>query len=125
MQWKESQESLKPWNKLRKHITGIAKTAILRNTIINYNFFFFSVCEFRKYTRYLRQTCIDEPNKGEFPILSITVYSKASRYTASSYTDLDNARFWIGSKKIWDAQIYVVETLNCTLGFLMILLLPY
>ena len=43
-----------------------------------------------------------------------TDYSKALRYTASSCTDLDNARFWIGSKKIWDARIYVVKTLNCT-----------
>ena len=33
-------------------------------------------------------------------------YSEASRYTASSCTDLDNARFWIGSKKIWDARIF-------------------
>ena len=29
------------------------------------------------------------------------MYSKASRYTASSCTDLDNARFWIRSKKNW------------------------
>ena len=41
-------------------------------------------------------------------------YSKASRYTASSCTDLDNARFCIGSKKIWDARIYVVKTLSST-----------
>ena len=38
------------------------------------------------------------------------LYSKASRYTASSCTDLDNARFWIGSKNIWDAHF-----LNCYL----------
>ena len=31
-------------------------------------------------------------------------YSKASRYTASRRTDLDNARFWIGSKNTWDAR---------------------
>ena len=41
-------------------------------------------------------------------------YSKALRYTASSCTDLDNAHFWIGSKKNWDAWIYVVKTLSCT-----------
>ena len=41
-------------------------------------------------------------------------YSKASRYTASSCTDLDNARFWIGSKKNWDERIYVVKTLSST-----------
>ena len=28
------------------------------------------------------------------------IFSKASRYMASSCTNLDNARFWIGSKKI-------------------------
>ena len=38
-------------------------------------------------------------------------YSRASRYTASSCTDLDNARFWIGSKKIWDARFLI----NCYL----------
>ena len=27
---------------------------------------------------------------------------------------LDSARFWIGSKKIWDAQIYLVKTLSYT-----------
>ena len=31
-------------------------------------------------------------------------YSKASRYTASSCTDLAGARFWIGSKNLWDAR---------------------
>ena len=36
-------------------------------------------------------------------------YSKASRYVASSCTDLAGARFWIGSKKIWDERIYVVK----------------
>ena len=41
-------------------------------------------------------------------------YSKALRYTASSCTDLDNARFWIGSQKIWDAQIYVMKNLSYT-----------
>ena len=48
--------------------------------------------------------------RREFPCK----YSKASRYTASSCTDLDNARFWIGSKKIWDARIYVVRTFRYT-----------
>ena len=33
-------------------------------------------------------------------------YSKASRYTASSCTDLAGARFWIGSKNVWDARFY-------------------
>ena len=37
-------------------------------------------------------------------LFSCCDYSKASRYTASSCTDLDNARFWIGSKKIWEAR---------------------
>ena len=41
-------------------------------------------------------------------------YSKASRYTASSCTDLAGARFWIGSKKIWDERIYEVKTLSST-----------
>ena len=35
-------------------------------------------------------------------------YSKASKYTASSCTDLDNARFWIGSKKFWDARFWTI-----------------
>ena len=43
-----------------------------------------------------------------------SIYSKASRYTASSCTVLNNAGFRIGSKKIWDAQIYVLKTLCCT-----------
>ena len=38
-------------------------------------------------------------------------YSKASRYTASSCTDLDSARFWIGSKKPWDARFWIIFTL--------------
>ena len=33
-------------------------------------------------------------------------YSKASRYTASRCTDLDNARFWKGSKNIWDTRFW-------------------
>ena len=37
---------------------------------------------------------------------SVQYYSKASRYTASSCTDLDHARFWIGSKKIWDTRFF-------------------
>ena len=41
-------------------------------------------------------------------------YSEASRYTVSSCTDLDNARFWIESKNIWDAWIYLVKTLSYT-----------
>ena len=39
----------------------------------------------------------------------ILFYSKASRYTASSCTDLDSTRFWIGSKKPWDARFLI----NC------------
>ena len=39
-------------------------------------------------------------------------YSKASRYTASSCTDLAGALFRIGSKKIWDERIYEVKTLS-------------
>ena len=45
---------------------------------------------------------------------SVYWYSKASRYTASSCTDLAGARFWIGSKKIWDERIYEVKTLSST-----------
>ena len=41
------------------------------------------------------------------------MFSKASRYMAFSCTDLDNARFWLGSKKVLDKQIYVVKTLHC------------
>ena len=52
--------------------------------------------------------------KTELLVIIYKDYSKASRYTASSCMDLDNARFWIGSKKIWDARIYVVKTLSCT-----------
>jgi hypothetical protein len=54
----------------------------------------------------------------------IWYYSKASRYTASSCTDLAGARFWIGSKNIWDARfctflhVFLInEYLRCT--FLM------
>ena len=42
------------------------------------------------------------------------LYSKASRYTALSYTGLADAQFLIGSKYIWDTQIYVLQTLSCT-----------
>ena len=41
-------------------------------------------------------------------------YSKASSYTALSYTGLADARFLIGSKIISDTRIYVVKTLRCT-----------
>ena len=47
-------------------------------------------------------------------LLKIYNYSKASRYTASSCTDLADARFWIGSKNIWAERIYVVKTLSST-----------
>ena len=46
--------------------------------------------------------------------LKFLTYSKASRYTASSCTDLDNARFWIGSKKPWDARFLINCYLRCT-----------
>ena len=52
--------------------------------------------------------------RKSFPSLIFFCYSKASRFTASSWTNLDNARFWIGSKKIWDAWIFVAKTLSCT-----------
>ena len=42
-------------------------------------------------------------------------YSKASRYMASSCTDLAGASFWIGSKKIWAEWIYAVKTLSSTI----------
>ena len=35
-------------------------------------------------------------------------------FNTSSYTDLDNARFWVGSKRFWDARIYVAKTLGWT-----------
>ena len=41
-------------------------------------------------------------------------HSKASRFTASSCTDLAGAHFWIGSKNSWDEWIYVVKTLSST-----------
>ena len=49
--------------------------------------------------------------------LILNCHSKASRYTASSCMDHDNARFWIGSKKIWDAQIYLAKNLSCKFFF--------
>ena len=52
-------------------------------------------------------------------------YSRASRYTASSCTDLDNARFWIESKKTWDARIYVVSTFRCTNFWAALFFLSY
>ena len=33
-----------------------------------------------------------------------TVYSKASRYTASRSADLEDTRFLIGSQNTWDAR---------------------
>ena len=44
---------------------------------------------------------------GQRPLISS--YSKASRYTASSCTDLAGALFWIGFKNIWAEWIYVVK----------------
>ena len=46
--------------------------------------------------------------------LHSSLYSKASRYTALSCTDLAGASFWMGSKKIWDERIYEVKTLSST-----------
>ena len=51
-------------------------------------------------------------------------YSKASSYTALSYTGLGDARLLIGSKILWNTRIYVVKTLYC-IFFPMILHLPY
>ena len=67
--------------------------------------------------------CIGEPtNFGSI----FTKYNKASRYPASSCTDLAVARFWIGSKKIWDKWIYVAKTLSSEQhSFLIILPLTY
>ena len=48
---------------------------------------------------------------SHYLLLCILYYSKASRYTASSCTDLDSARFWIGSKKTWDARFWIIFTL--------------
>ena len=40
-------------------------------------------------------------------------YSKASKYTASSCTDLDNEHFWSESKKNWDARFLINSYLKC------------
>ena len=45
------------------------------------------------------------------PCFPVFFLGKTSRYTASSCTDLDNARFWIGSKKFWDARSLIIFTL--------------
>ena len=56
-----------------------------------------------------------------FAFLSMTLlflkYSKASRYTTSSCTDLDSARFWIGSKNTWESRFLIFfswDTCFCT-----------
>ena len=49
------------------------------------------------------------------------IYRKALRYTASSCTDLSGARFWMGSKKIWDEWIYEVKTLSSTIFWVLCL----
>ena len=41
-------------------------------------------------------------------IIRSSIYSKASRYMASSCTDLDNERFWIGSKNFWDTRFLII-----------------
>ena len=64
-------------------------------------------------------------------LFGIFSYSKASRYTASSCTDLDNARFWIGSKNLRCTNLCNSSCTNlCSEslmlhGFLMFLPLPY
>ena len=47
---------------------------------------------------------------------SLKNYSKASSYTALSYTGLADAWFLIGCKTTWDTRIYVVKTLSCTVS---------
>ena len=58
--------------------------------------------------------CTAVDRKWKSTILNQKVNSKASRYTASSCTDLAGARFWIGFKKTWDERIYEVKTLSST-----------
>ena len=48
---------------------------------------------------------------------SLKYLVKAFRYTALSNMDLEDARFLIWSKTIWDTQIYVLKTLNWTFFF--------
>ena len=43
----------------------------------------------------------------------ISKYSKASRDTDISCTDLENAQLWIGSKKFWDAHFLIDWYLRC------------
>ena len=43
-----------------------------------------------------------------------TLHSKASSYTASNNTGLADAHYLVGSKVIWDTQIYVMKTISCT-----------
>ena len=50
--------------------------------------------------------------KYQHILLVESTYSKASRYTASSCTDLDSARFWIGSKKPWEARFFIFLSLD-------------
>ena len=56
---------------------------------------------------------VQTPLRKEGPVKEV-YYSKASRYTASRCTDLDNARFWIGSKNIWDARFCTFLHVFCT-----------
>ena len=44
------------------------------------------------------------PNINLNDFMTVMDYSRALSCTASSWTDLEDARFWIGSKNIWDAR---------------------
>ena len=50
----------------------------------------------------------------------ICVHSKALICTVFSCTGLADARFLIGSKKVWDTQIYLVKTLSYTFFFILL-----
>ena len=53
----------------------------------------------------------------------ICVHSKALICTVFSCKGLADARFLIGSKKVWDTQIYLVKTLSYTFFYLVALTL--
>ena len=53
-------------------------------------------------------------NVGKYFRRSKLFYSRALSCTASSCMDLEDARFWIGSKNIWDARFLMNCYLRCT-----------
>ena len=83
---------------------------------ISFDFAFLSSHPCGFFTIFFHTTMVKNLKKyiRKFRWVLHTSYSKASRYTASSCTDLAGAHFWIGSKKIWDELIYEVKTLSST-----------